>query len=55
MMAHLADLFSIPEMCLLSQVTQHFMDNKLTYHSVSLFNDVKVCAIFGVMAIGVID
>ncbi|KAA0201849.1 hypothetical protein HAZT_HAZT000276 [Hyalella azteca] len=40
-MAHLADLFSLPEMCLLSQVTQYFMDHKLPYHSVSLFNDVK--------------
>ncbi|MCL4121554.1 UNVERIFIED_CONTAM: hypothetical protein GTU68_003795 [Idotea baltica] len=40
-MAHLADLFSIPEMCLLRQVAQFFMDNDLPYHSVSLFNDVK--------------
>uniref|UniRef100_A0A6A7FZ48 5'-nucleotidase domain-containing protein 3-like n=2 Tax=Hirondellea gigas TaxID=1518452 RepID=A0A6A7FZ48_9CRUS len=40
-MAHLADLFSLPEMCLLSQVTQYFMDHKLPYHSVSIFNDVK--------------
>lgn len=41
-MAHLADLFSLPEMCLLSQVTQYFLDHNLPYHSVSLFNDVKV-------------
>ncbi|XP_076062811.1 5' nucleotidase C isoform X2 [Oratosquilla oratoria] len=40
-MAHLADLFSMPEMCLLSQVAQFFMDNNLSFHSVSLFNDVK--------------
>ncbi|XP_050686614.1 5'-nucleotidase domain-containing protein 3-like isoform X3 [Eriocheir sinensis] len=40
-MAHLADLFSLPEMCLLSQVAQYFMDNNLAYHSVPLFNDVK--------------
>ncbi|XP_045108615.1 5'-nucleotidase domain-containing protein 3-like isoform X2 [Portunus trituberculatus] len=40
-MAHLADLFSLPEMCLLSQVAQYFMDNDLPYHSVPLFNDVK--------------
>ncbi|KAG0721009.1 5'-nucleotidase domain-containing protein 2 [Chionoecetes opilio] len=40
-MAHLADLFSLPEMCLLSQVSQYFMDNDLSYHSVPLFNDVK--------------
>ena len=41
-MAHLADLFSLPEMCLLSQVAQYFLDNDLPYHSVPLFNDVKV-------------
>ena len=41
-MAHLADLFSIPEMCLLRQVAQFFMDHELNFHSVSLFNDVKV-------------
>lgn len=41
-MAHLADLFSLPEMCLLSQVAQYFMDHNLQYHSVPLFNDVKV-------------
>ncbi|RXG73348.1 5'-nucleotidase domain-containing protein 3 [Armadillidium vulgare] len=40
-MAHLADLFSIPEMCLLRQVAQFFQDNNYPYHSVSLFNDVK--------------
>lgn len=40
-MAHLADLFSLPEMCLLSQVAQYFMDHNLQYHSVPLFNDVK--------------
>ncbi|KAF2368224.1 HAD-superfamily hydrolase subfamily IG 5'-nucleotidase [Trinorchestia longiramus] len=40
-MAHLADLFSLPEMCLLSQVTQYFIDHKLPFHSVSIFNDVK--------------
>ncbi|KAK4295028.1 hypothetical protein Pmani_032386 [Petrolisthes manimaculis] len=40
-MAHLADLFSMPEMCLLSQVAQYFMDHDLPYHSVMLFNDVK--------------
>ncbi|XP_042861685.1 5'-nucleotidase domain-containing protein 2-like isoform X2 [Penaeus japonicus] len=40
-MAHLADLFSLPEMCLLSQVAQFFMDHSLQYHSVPLFNDVK--------------
>nr|XP_053629304.1 5'-nucleotidase domain-containing protein 3-like isoform X1 [Cherax quadricarinatus] len=40
-MAHLADLFSLPEMCLLSQVAQYFLDNNIPYHSVPLFNDVK--------------
>ncbi|XP_042217417.1 5'-nucleotidase domain-containing protein 3-like isoform X2 [Homarus americanus] len=40
-MAHLADLFSLPEMCLLSQVAQYFHDHNLPYHSVPLFNDVK--------------
>ncbi|XP_064086629.1 5'-nucleotidase domain-containing protein 3-like isoform X1 [Macrobrachium nipponense] len=40
-MAHLADLFSMPEMCLLSQVAQFFSDNNIPYHSVPLFNDVK--------------
>ncbi|CAL4131879.1 unnamed protein product [Meganyctiphanes norvegica] len=40
-MAHLADLFSIPEMCLLRQIVQFFLDNDLHFHSVSIFNDVK--------------
>lgn len=40
-MAHLADLFSMPEMCLLSQVVQYFKDNNLLYDTVSIFNDVK--------------
>ncbi|CAL4122761.1 unnamed protein product [Meganyctiphanes norvegica] len=40
-MAHLADCFSMPEMCLLSQVVQYFKDNDLLYDTVSIFNDVK--------------
>ena len=41
-MAQLADLFSVPEMSLLCNVTEYFVQNNLDYHPDILFRDVKV-------------
>lgn len=41
-MAHLADLFSVPEMSLLCNTTEYFVNNTLDYHPDILFRDVKV-------------
>ncbi|KAK4025884.1 hypothetical protein OUZ56_014924 [Daphnia magna] len=40
-MAHLADLFSVPEMSLLCNTTEYFVNNNLDYHPDILFRDVK--------------
>ena len=42
-MAQLADLFSVPEMSLLCNITEYFMQNNIDYHPDILFRDVKVC------------
>lgn len=41
-MAQLADLFSVPEMSLLCNTTEFFVQNKIDYHPDILFRDVKV-------------
>ncbi|CAO1425043.1 unnamed protein product [Diamesa hyperborea] len=40
-MIQLADLFSVPEMCLLCNVTEYFRRNHIDYHPEILFRDVK--------------
>lgn len=40
-MVQLADLFSVPEICLLSNVTEYFEKAQLNYHPEILFRDVK--------------
>lgn len=40
-MVQLADLFSVPEMCLLCNVTEYFVRNGIDYHPEILFRDVK--------------
>ena len=41
-MVQLADLFSVPEMCLLCNVTEYFEKNNIDYHPQILFRDIKV-------------
>lgn len=41
-MALLADLFSVPEMSLLCNITEYFVNNNIDYHPDILFRDVKV-------------
>lgn len=41
-MVQLADLFSVPEMGLLCNVTEYFLQNHIDYHPEILFRDVKV-------------
>lgn len=41
-MIQLADLFSVPEMGLLCNVTEYFLRNHIDYHPEILFRDVKV-------------
>lgn len=41
-MVQLADLFSVPEMSLLCNVTEYFLQNHIDYHPEILFRDVKV-------------
>lgn len=41
-MAQLADLFSVPEMSLLCNITEYFVQNHIDYHPDILFRDVKV-------------
>lgn len=41
-MVQLADLFSVPEMCLLCNVAEHFERNHVDYHPEILFRDIKV-------------
>lgn len=41
-MVQLADLFSVPEMGLLCNVTEYFIRNHIDYHPEILFRDVKV-------------
>ncbi len=45
-MAQLADLFSLPEMNLLCNVTQYLHQNAIDYHPESLFRDVKVATAY---------
>ncbi|KYM90979.1 5'-nucleotidase domain-containing protein 3 [Atta colombica] len=40
-MVQLADLFSVPEICLLCNVTEYFLQNHIDYHPEILFRDVK--------------
>lgn len=44
-MAQLADLFSLPEMNLLCNVTEYLRQNNIDYHPESLFRDVKVSTV----------
>lgn len=41
-MVLLADLFSVPEISLLCNVTEYFVQNNIDYHPDILFRDVKV-------------
>lgn len=41
-MVQLADLFSVPEMALLCNVMEYFLQNHIDYHPEILFRDVKV-------------
>ncbi|CAA9994055.1 unnamed protein product, partial [Nesidiocoris tenuis] len=41
-MIQLADLFSVPEMCLLCNVAEYFERSQIDYHPEILFRDVKV-------------
>lgn len=41
-MKQLNDLFSVPEICLLSNVTEYFKNNSINYHPEILFYDVQV-------------
>lgn len=41
-MVQMADLFSVPEMCLLCNVTEFFEKNHIDYHPEIMFRDVKV-------------
>jgi len=41
-MAQLADLFSVPEMSLLCNITEYFVQHNIDYHPDILFRDVKV-------------
>jgi hypothetical protein len=45
-MIQLADLFSVPEMYLLSTVTEFFNRSHIDYHPEILFRDVQVCEYF---------
>lgn len=40
-MIQLADLFSVPEMCLLCNVAQYLENNSIDYHPEILFHDIK--------------
>lgn len=40
-MVQLADLFSVPEMCLLCNVAEFFERNHIDYHPEILFHDIK--------------
>lgn len=40
-MIQLADLFSVPEMCLLCNVAEYFEKNHIDYHPEILFHDIK--------------
>jgi len=40
-MMHVADNFTLPEVCLLSKINQFFSDRKIEYHAMSIYNDVK--------------
>lgn len=42
-MIQLADLFSVPEIGLLCNVTDYFEKNHVDYHPEILFRDVRVC------------
>jgi len=41
-MAQLADLFSVPEMSLLCNITEYFVNKNIDYHPDILFRDVQV-------------
>lgn len=41
-MIQLADMFSVPEMSLLCNITEYFEQNNIHYHPEILFQDVKV-------------
>lgn len=42
-MKQFMDIFSLPEMTLLSCVNEHFLRNNIDYEPVHLYKDVKVC------------
>ena len=41
-MKQLNDLFSVPEMCLISNVTEYFIQNNIPYYPEILYHDVTV-------------
>ena len=45
-MKQLNDLFSVPEMCLLSNVTEYFLQQNIPFCSEILYHDVTVSACF---------
>lgn len=45
-MKQLNDLFSVPEICLLSNVTEYFIQNNIPYYPEILYHDVTVCLLF---------
>lgn len=47
-MKQLLDLFSLPEVSLITNVVEYFEKNKLDYDSVSLFHDIAVSLLFAV-------
>ena len=42
-------LFSVPEMCLISNVTEYFIQNNIPYHPEILYYDVTVCTSYGLL------
>ncbi|KAJ1677688.1 hypothetical protein EV182_005634, partial [Spiromyces aspiralis] len=43
-LGHLNDMFSIPEACLLADVTQYFIDHDIPFHPRYLAEDIRRCA-----------
>ena len=46
-MVQLADLFSLPEMCLMCQVTDLFIQRNIDFQPAVLFTDVRVSGVIG--------
>ncbi len=50
-MVQLVDIFAKPAMCLLSAVIQWFVDNKIRFLPESIFHDVRVIDLMGVLVL----